>query len=135
MVQLNPYLTFNGNCREAMLFYQQCLGGELLMQSVGESPLSDQLPESMKAFILHSTLTKNSMMLGASDMVEEQGLVKGNDFSILLSCSSEDEIKRYYERLSEGGNATHPIQKTYWGTLFGGLTDKFGNRWLFSYQN
>ena len=57
-MQIQSYLTFNGNCREAMNFYQRCLGGELAFQTVGESPLSDHMPAQMKDCILHSTLTR-----------------------------------------------------------------------------
>lgn len=55
MTQINSYLTFNGNCREAMTFYQECLGGELFMQTIGESPMAEQMPLPMKESILHAT--------------------------------------------------------------------------------
>lgn len=132
--QINTYLTFNGNCREAMMFYKHCLGGALTLQTVGESPLSEQMPPEMKACILHSTLTKDGLVLMGTDMVGEQGLVKGNAVSLMLHCASEEEIKKYYTRLSKGGKATHPPQETHWGALFGNLTDKFGNNWLLHYD-
>ena len=70
----------------------------------------------------------------ASDMVGEKGLIKGNSVSLMLNCSNEKEIRNYYEKLSEGGEATHPLEKTFWGALFGDLVDKFGNHWLLHYQ-
>jgi PhnB protein len=48
MTQINSYLTFNGNCREAMNFYKDCLGGELNLQTIAESPLADKMPAQMK---------------------------------------------------------------------------------------
>jgi PhnB protein len=134
MTQINSYLTFNGNCREAMIFYKDCLGGELVLQTVGESPLSDKLPPQMKKSILHSTLTRDGLLLMASDMVSDKGLVRGNSVSLMLNCSSEQEIKTCYENLAKGGEATHPLENTFWGALFGDLVDKFGNHWLLNYQ-
>src|SRR4051812_4844096 len=77
MKRINSYLTFNGNCRNAMSFYRDCLGGELVLQTIGESPLADQLPETMKRCILHSALTNEALVLLGSDMVSESGLVRG----------------------------------------------------------
>lgn len=134
MTQINSYLTFNGNCREAMNFYKECLGGELFLQTIGESPMSDKMPSKMKESILHSTLTKDALVLMGSDMVGEQGLIKGNAVSLVLNCSSEEEVKTCYDNLSNGGKATHPLENTFWGALFGGLTDKYGNHWLLNYN-
>jgi PhnB protein len=66
-----------------------------------------------------------------TDMAGE-GLKKGNTVSLMLQCGSEPEIKNLYARLSVGGQATHPLENTFWGELFGGLTDKYGNHWLLS---
>jgi len=134
MTNINPYLRFNGNCREAMTFYKETLGGELTLQPIGESPMSGQLPESMKENILHSTLTKGDLVIMASDMVARDGLTKGNAVAMMLNCSSEEDIKTVYSKLSSGGNATHPLEDTFWGALFGDLTDKFGNHWLLHYN-
>jgi PhnB protein len=130
MSTINSYLTFSGNCREAMTFYQQCLGGELVFQTVGESPLSEKMPKKMKDFILHSTLTNGNLLLMGSDMVSETGLISGNTVSLILNSANEKEIESCFEKLSAGGRVTHPLQQNFWGALFGGLTDKFGNHWL-----
>jgi PhnB protein len=134
MAQINSYLTFNGNCREAMTFYKECLGGQLVLQTIGESPMADKMPPQMKKSILHSTLTRGDLVLMGSDMVDENGLVKGNSVSLMLNCSSEKEIKTCYKNLSKGGTATHPLENTFWGALFGDLVDRFGNHWLLHYQ-
>lgn len=130
MKHINSYLTFSGNCREAMNFYKECLGGELTFQTVGESPLCDQMPVLMKESILHSCLTNNNLVLMGTDMVSEQGLVRGNAVSLVLHCSNEEEIRTVYEKLSEGGEKTHPLGETFWGALFGDLKDKYGNIWM-----
>jgi PhnB protein len=133
MTSINSYLTFNGNCREAMIFYKECLGGELTFQTIGESPLSEKMPKKIKDCILHSTLTKGSLILMGSDMVDEQGFVKGNNVSLSLNCSSEEEIKTYYTRLSNGGLQNHSLENSFWGALFGDLTDRYGNHWILSF--
>ncbi|MCW3123731.1 MAG: glyoxalase [Flavipsychrobacter sp.] len=134
MLQINTYLTFNGNCREAMSFYKACLGGELTLQTIGESPLADKMPAQMKDLILHSTLTKGSLLLLGSDMVGDNGLTVGNSVSLMLDCSSENEINELYAKLSAGGKADHPLENSFWGALFGDLTDKFGNHWLLHFD-
>jgi PhnB protein len=134
MTNIHAYLTFNGNCREAMTFYKNCLGGSLVLQTIGESPMAAKLPAKMKQSILHSTLTKGSLILMASDMVGEDGLVKGNSVSLMLNCGSKKEITTLYKKLSAGGKETHPLENTFWGALFGDLTDKYGNQWLLHFD-
>jgi len=134
MTQIQSYLTFSGNCREAMTFYKECLGGELTLQTIGESPLADKMPQQMKESILHATLTKDTLVLLGSDMVGEKGLIKGTAVSLMLNCSSEEEIKKFYTKLANGGHADHPIEISFWGALFGDLTDKFGNHWLLHFD-
>ncbi len=133
MTHINSYLTFNGNCREAMTFYKNCLGGELVLQPVGDSPMCDKMPEKMRNSILHSTLTKDSLVLMGSDMCTN-GLIRGNSVAMMLNCSTEAEIRDVYEKLSAGGKATNPLENTSWGALFGNLTDKFGNHWILHFQ-
>jgi len=116
------------------MFYKECLGGELSFQTIGESPLADKMPLPMKQNILHSSLLNGNVAIMASDMVDEQGLIKGNSVSLMLNCSSEDEIRTCYEKLASGGTATHPLETTFWGALFGDLTDRFGNHWLLHFD-
>lgn len=134
MKSINSYLTFNGNCREAMTFYKECLGGELIFQTIGESPLSDKMPKEMKNCILHSTLTSKGFVVMGSDMTPETGLKKGNSVSLMLNCSSEEEIRTIFDKLSEDGTVKHNLETTFWGALFGDLTDKFGNNWLLDFN-
>jgi len=133
-MNINTYLTFNGNCRQAMEFYQTCLDGDLSLRTVGESPMGTRLPGEMKDCILHSTLKAGKLILLASDMVSQKGLLKGNSVSLMLECESEGEIRKCYDKLSDCGEQTHPIEFTFWGALLGGLTDKFGNHWLLHFQ-
>lgn len=130
MGELITYLTFDGNCREAMEFYRDCLGGELRFQTLRESPETERLPERMKAYIVQASLKKANFVLMGSDMTDEE-VLQGNSVSILLNCTDKDLIKSYYQNLQKDGKATHPLKESHGGDLFGGLNDKYGNHWLF----
>jgi PhnB protein len=134
MTQINSYLTFDGNCQEAMTFYKSCLGGELVLQTIDESPMADKMPSQMKACILHATLTTEGFVIMGSDMTPETGLVKGNAHSLMLDCNSEEEIRTTFIKLAEGGEIKHTLENTFWGALFGDLTDKFGNNWILNFD-
>ncbi len=134
-MQIYSYLTFNGNCREAMNFYRDCLGGDLFLQTLGDSPLSNHMPKRMKNCILHASLKKETFVLQGSDMAPHTGLVRGNSVSLSLNCNSEQELERLHLKLSTGGKAAHPIENTFWGGLFGDLTDKYGNHWLLNFRD
>ena len=134
MTQINAYITFLGNCREAMLFYRDCLGGELAIQTVGGSPIENQCPAAMKEHILHASLQKDGLLLMASEMPGPEGYVKGNSIALSLNCSSEQEINEFFTRLSSGANIIHPLRQEFWGATFGVLTDKFGIRWMLNYD-
>jgi PhnB protein len=131
---ITSYLTFNGNCREAMTFYQQCLGGELVFQTIGESPMADKMPENIRHYILHSSLTNKDLVLMGSDMVGNEGLVKGNAVTLMLNCDSEEQIKECYKKLSYGGQATHPLETAFFGAMIGNISDRYGNHWLLHYE-
>jgi PhnB protein len=139
MTQLNPYLAFDGNCREAMTFYQQCLGGELSIQSVAESAVSKDFAAGDQNKIMHAYLNSNGVVLMGSDVLEMGGsapdkLVQGNVITLCLNCSSEDEIKTLFSKLSSGGKVTHQLENTFWGAVFGQLTDRFGIDWMLNYE-
>lgn len=135
MTQLHPYLTFNGNCKEAMQFYNGIFGGTLQLQTIGESPLSEKLPVSMKNCILHASLSSELVLIMGSDMVGNNGWIKGTNVSIAVNCTSREDIKKLYSRLSRGGHQDHPLEKTFWGAVFGDLTDRFGVHWLLNYTS
>jgi PhnB protein len=69
-----------------------------------------------------------------TDLGCENGLVRGNSMSLCLHCSSEEELKKTYDALAEGGEKTHPPMQTFWSALFGDLKDKYGNRWMLNYD-
>lgn len=134
MAQINAYVNFEGNCREAMTFYKECLRAELHMQAVGGSPIEAQFPAAMKHQILHASLTKDEMILMGSEMQEPGGFAKGNNIALSLNCSSDDEIKTFFSKLSEGGRISHDLMESFWGATFGVFTDKYGIRWMLNFD-
>ena len=114
-----------------MEFYRKCLGGHLILQTLGDSAETGLLPPAMKASVLRACLKNETMVLLGTDMVGDEGLVRGNAVSLLLQSSSDEEIRRIYQNLAKNGIPTHPLASTQDGGLFGGLTDRYGNRWLF----
>ncbi|WP_046368769.1 VOC family protein [Flavihumibacter petaseus] len=128
---ISAYINFNGKCREAMTFYQQSLGGTLEFQTVAESPVAGQMPPSMKDQIVHSTLTSGDLKIMASDLTRGP-FATGNNITLAVHCSSEEEIRRFFNNLSQGGEIADQLQVMFWGDLFGSLVDKFGIPWLFN---
>jgi PhnB protein len=133
MTYLNPYLGFHGRCREAMTFYQECLGGELNIMTVGESPMCNDMPDG-KESILHAALTNGRIVLMGTDMAREAP-VQGNTMALSLNCSSEDETRDAFAKLSAGGQVICPLEPAFWGALFGVLNDKFGMTWMLNCDN
>ena len=128
MAKLNPYLTFNGNCREAMNYYKQCLGGELSFIVVGESPVASQTSPSIKDHILHSSLKTDELELMATDM-QPESLNEGNAVHLCLGCKTEEETRSLFDKVSAGGKVNQPLHEMFFG-LIGTVTDKFGKRWI-----
>jgi PhnB protein len=129
MARINPYLNFNDNCREAMNFYKDCIGGELTIITVGESPMAAQMPPGMKDSILHSSLRIGDNMIMGSDMRRKQ-LTDGDTVTICINCTSGDEQNKFYKNLSAGGTINEPLGEMPGGAVIGNLTDKFGKHWM-----
>jgi PhnB protein len=134
MSKIITYLGFGGKCREAMNFYKDCIGGELELQTVGESGAKGMMPEEFNDQIIHSSLTKGNITIFATDMTRGK-MINGNDMSLCVVCDTEEETRGYFEKLSVGGHISDPLNITFWGALFGGLTDKYGKQWIFDCEN
>jgi len=125
---LNPYLSFDGNAREAMEFYKGVFGGELTMNTFGEFGAPDAGNADK---IMHSQLeTDRGFTLMASDTPSEMGRTAGDNITISLSGEDGGELRGYWEKLSDGGNVTMPLEKQMWGDEFGMCIDRFGIPWM-----
>lgn len=130
MVQLVPYLSFTGTCREAMTFYQSCLGGDLNIMTYGDSPMADQVPAEHRNHVLHAMLSSAGITLMASDLMPGDTVQQGGSVTLALTSGDKEEIRVYFAKLSAGGNVTMPLDEAFFG-LYGEATDRFGMRWLF----
>ena len=133
MARINPYLNFNDNCREAMNFYKDCIGGELTFITVGESPMAAHMPPAMKDAILHSSLTLGDNMIMGSDMRKKQ-LTDGDSVTLCINCSNESEQDKFYKNLSAGGTINEPLGEMPGGAKIAHITDKYGKQWMFYYD-
>ncbi|HEY1528335.1 MAG TPA: VOC family protein [Candidatus Angelobacter sp.] len=133
MTGINTYLTFDGTCKQAMKFYEKCLGGELHLMAFSEAPVD--YPEASKDRIMHARLAKGpAAILMASDSMPGKPPQQGDNFSVAIQCESAQEIDKLFSAMSEKGKVTMPLQDTFWGARFGMLTDQFGINWMFNFE-
>ncbi|MCB2024858.1 MAG: VOC family protein [Burkholderiaceae bacterium] len=136
-MQLVPYLTFNGNCREAFTFYQQLFNGKILyLGTFGEMPDAPPMPEAARNAVMHVNLQIGAQQLMGSDAMpgagEEcaGGYVRPQGMNMSIGVESEAEGRRIFDALAEGGTVTMPFGKTFWSPGFGMLKDRFGTPWM-----
>jgi PhnB protein len=138
MAIVNPYLNFNGNTEEAFNFYRSVFGGEFSgLMRFKDAPVGDKMSPEDQQKIMHIALpVGNGVVLMATDFVESMGQVikPGNNFSMCISATSDEEAQRLFNGLSAGGNIETPYKKEFWGAYFGMFTDKFGMRWMINYD-
>lgn len=130
MTKLNPYLHFKDNAREAMEFYKSVFGGELTMSTFKEG-MQEKGPEADN--IMHAMLIIGpEMTLMGADTPSHMEYNPGASIELSLSGDNSDEEKLtgYFNKLSEGGKISVPMEKAPWGDTFGMLTDKFGIGWM-----
>jgi PhnB protein len=138
---INPYLNFNGNCEEAFNFYLSVFGGKFSNVSRFNSmpPMEGQppIPESEGNKIMHIALpiSQETILMG-SDTTGAFGptTIYGNNFSLSLNTVSQSDADRMFNGLSNGGQVVMPMAKTFWGSYFGMLVDKFGIHWMISFE-
>ncbi len=127
--QINVYLTFNGNAKEAMTFYRDVLGGELSVMKVSDTPGKDKASAENLDKVMHASLINGNLILFATDMIAEGKYNEGNGVTMNLNCPVGD-INNYFDKLSSGGKVIHPVKEEFWGGTFGVLIDKFGKKWM-----
>ena len=129
-MQLNPYLFFTGNCKEAFSFYEKVLGGKILaMMTHKETPAAEHTKPEWQDKIIHARMTFGDQMLMASDAPPEHHRPM-QGFSVSLTVPEPAEADRIFKAFSEGGQVTMPIQETFWAHRFGMLVDRFGTPWM-----
>ncbi len=137
LAAVNPYLSFNGNCEAAFNFYKSVFGVEFDEMYRYKDIPGEEIPESEKEKIMHISmqLTEHVWLMGA-DASEAFGQITrfGDCVTLTICTSSEEETHKLYEALSEGGEITMPLEKTFWADLYAVFTDRFGISWALNFM-
>ena len=129
-MQLNPYLSFNGQCEEAFRFYERTLGGKIVaMMKYGETPMAEQTAADWRSKIAHARLQLGNQLLMGSDGMADCYL-QPQGMTVTLTIDDPAEAERVFHALAEGGKTQMPIQETFWAQRFGMTTDRFGTPWM-----
>ncbi|MGE3706662.1 MAG: VOC family protein [Vicinamibacterales bacterium] len=129
---LNPYVTLNGNCAEAVAFWTAALGATSQVMRMGDSPMP--VPPEAKDRVMHATIKTDALTLMASDaMMGQSPSGGGGSVAISLNFTDKDEQTRVWDRLSAGGTPVMPLGDQFWGR-FGMLVDRFGVQWMLNYE-
>ena len=127
--ELNPYLGFRDNARQAMEFYHSVFGGDLTLSTYAEFSASEDPAEADK--IMHGSLTTAAgLMLMGADTPNAMDYNPGNNYSVSLSGEDDGELRGYWEKLSDGGAVVMPLEQAPWGDYFGMCIDRFGVSWM-----
>jgi PhnB protein len=136
MLHATPFLLFDGNCAEAMTFYQNCLGGELTLTKVGDTPMKEQFPEEKHNRIIYAQLKSDAIDFSATDWMASPTLdpKQGNTFSIYITGETYDELKTVFDKLSVGADKNKrtfmELNNAPFG-IYGQFTDKYSVSWIF----
>jgi PhnB protein len=129
-MQLNPYLFFNGRCREAFEFYEQRLGGKIeAMLTHAGTPAEEHVPSEWRDKIIHARMTVGDSVLMASDAPPDH-YEEPKGFSVNIQVNDPAEAERIFNALAENGKVQMPIAETFWALRFGMLVDRFGIAWM-----
>ncbi len=129
-MRLNPYLAFDGRCREAFEFYAKTLGGKIaFIQTMGETPMASSLPPESHHRVMHVTLQVGDQVLQGADAPVTQ-FTKPAGFCVAMHFDDVAEGERVFTALGEGGTVQMPFQATYWAKGFGMAIDRFGIPWI-----
>jgi PhnB protein len=131
---IDVYLTFNGNCREAVEYYAEVFGTEKpQIMNFGDAPKMDfPVPEEAKNLVLHTHLTIEGSNVMFSDNFPGSPFVAGNNIALTLINKDENRLKTIFNKLKEDGQVQMELQETFWSKCYGMVTDKFGIHWQVS---
>jgi PhnB protein len=138
MLHCTPFLLFDGNCAEAMIFYHQCLGGELTLAKLGDTPMKDQFPPEKHTRIINAHLKSGALEFSATDWMASPALepMQGNTFAIFVVGDTYDELKTVFDKLAEGAHKEwfQELHEMPFGT-YGQFFDTYGVQWIFRGAN
>jgi PhnB protein len=133
MLDCTPFLLFDGNCAEAMTFYQKCFGGELSLLKLGDTPVKAQFPPEKHYRIINAHLKSGAIDISAADWMASPALepMQGNTYAIFVSGGAYDELKTVFDKLAEGADKEwfQGLHDVPFGT-YGQFFDKYGVQWI-----
>ncbi len=131
-MKMSVHLNFGGNCKDAFAFYEKVFkADQAFSMTYGQAPQGAPVPADWGDKVMHTSIPLGSGVLMGCDAPPNSSQPMSG-FQVCVEDKDQAEVKRIFEALSEGGNVTMPIQKTFWSPLFGMLTDKFGVNWMVS---
>ncbi|MGH7234202.1 MAG: VOC family protein [Candidatus Saccharimonadales bacterium] len=131
MAQIVPYINFADRGKDAIEFYKSIFGGEANVTLVKDSPAAAQMPKEWGNRIFHLDYKADSIRLLGSDIISDQdGKVAGNVYSLAIMCDSEEQLKDYFSKLSDGGKVVLEPNKSEWGDIYAQCVDKFDIQWM-----
>src|ERR1700761_806384 len=129
-MKMSVHLNFSGNCKDAFAFYQKVFRAETpFLMTYGQSPQAVPVPADWKDKVMHTSIPIGGSVLMGCDTPPTTAKPMGG-FQVCVEDKDQQEVKRIFDSLSEGGTVSMPLQKTFWSPLFGMLTDKFGVNWM-----
>jgi PhnB protein len=132
MPQLTAYLSFDGNCAEAMRTYERALGGKInVLMTNGQSPIAEHVPPGNEDRILHARLDFDGGVLMAGDAMAGAPYEGMKGFNVTLNYPTADDARPVYDALSDGAtNLIMPFGESFWADGFGMFVDRFGTPWI-----
>ncbi len=128
-MKVQPYLTFRGNCQEALSFYQDCLGGDIVNKQTYEKAPMD-IPDNYRNKLQHAELKSNGFQIMAYDAAPDTPINEGNQVQMSINTQNRQEGQELFEKLSQGGQVLQNYDEVHWDAMFGRCKDKYGVQWM-----
>ena len=131
MMRIRAYLSFNGNCAEAITFYEKVFNVKAQVQRFKDAPMDGDIPmpEGTENFIMHAQFELGSEVLMLSDVQPDSPVTVGENISLYLELDDVETAKAMFDALKEDGEVIMELDEYFWSKCFGALTDKFGIVW------
>ena len=133
MTHVTPFLLFEGDCADAMEFYRSCLGGELWITRLRDTPMKDGLPDALHDKVVHAVLQSDDIVLTGTDWIHQTRVPKrGNMVGIYLTDGTYPELRKVFDKLAVGADPDllDDLRDMPFG-VYGHVVDKYGVQWFF----
>ena len=127
-MQMTPYLTFNGNCREALKFYADLFGGTLDNINTWDAESIKNFPDATTDHIMHGSVNTSQFSIAGSDQFGEMYSPAGN-ISLMLEIEDLSDAQAKFDALAQDGQIMMPFAETFWADGYGFCADRFGILW------